>query len=158
MFHKITSARAFASHYIFASFSTGEIRLYDIAPLAARWPAFKALCDATLFESMKVDAGGYGVSWNDDLDLSADEIFESGDALDIVVREVHRVVEEVAVARRAACVSQEQLGKAAGLSQPAIARLEKCGSNPRLETLIKALAPLGKTLAVVDLDSAALLS
>ena len=27
---------------------------------------------------MQVDAGGYGISWNDDLDLSCDELWENG--------------------------------------------------------------------------------
>ena len=31
-----------------------------------------------LFEEVSVDQGGYGVSWNDDIDLSCDELFYEG--------------------------------------------------------------------------------
>jgi hypothetical protein len=34
--------------------------------------------DQELFSSVEVDVGGYGVIWNDDLDLSCDELFENG--------------------------------------------------------------------------------
>ena len=31
-----------------------------------------------LYEQAKIDDGGYGVIWNDDVDLSADGIYENG--------------------------------------------------------------------------------
>lgn len=31
-----------------------------------------------LFQQVQVDTGGYGISWNDELDLSAEEIWENG--------------------------------------------------------------------------------
>lgn len=31
---------------------------------------------------VKVDAGGYGVSWNDDIDLSCNELWENGTPID----------------------------------------------------------------------------
>jgi hypothetical protein len=31
-----------------------------------------------LSRAVRVDAGGYGVSWNDDLDLSEDELWVNG--------------------------------------------------------------------------------
>ena len=34
-----------------------------------------------MFEDVEVDAGGYGISWNDDLDLSCDEIWEHGEPI-----------------------------------------------------------------------------
>ena len=39
-----------------------------------------------------------------------------------------------------------------GVKQPVIARMEKGKTNPRLDTVLKVLAPLGKTLQVVPLD------
>ena len=38
-----------------------------------------------------------------------------------------------------------------GVKQPQIARIESGEANPRLDTLIKVLVPLGKTLAIVPL-------
>ena len=40
-----------------------------------------------------------------------------------------------------------------GVKQPVIARMESGATSPQLETILKVLAPLGKTLAVVPLKS-----
>ena len=31
-----------------------------------------------LFDRVRVDTGGYGISWNDDIDLSCDELYWNG--------------------------------------------------------------------------------
>ncbi|BBE81830.1 hypothetical protein NTHiID19_14170 [Haemophilus influenzae] len=48
-------------------------------------------------------------------------------------------------------ISQKQLETLSGVKQPMIARIEKGQTNPQLETLLKLLAPLGKTLSIVPL-------
>jgi predicted transcriptional regulator len=42
--------------------------------------------------------------------------------------------------------SQKKLEELSGVSQPVIARMER-GNNPQLDTVLKVLAPLGKTLS-----------
>ena len=42
-------------------------------------PAFRALEDQNLFRGVKIDGAGYGVSWNDALDLSSDGIYARGE-------------------------------------------------------------------------------
>ena len=49
-------------------------------------------------------------------------------------------------------ISQKKLEELSGVKQPIIAGMEKGGTSPQLETVLKVLAPLGKTLAVVPLD------
>jgi hypothetical protein len=62
-----------------ATFEGGEKREYDIKPLIAKWEAFTALSYIKgLFERVKVAAGGYGVVWNDDIDLAGEEIYMNG--------------------------------------------------------------------------------
>lgn len=39
---------------------------------------FNLLKDKSFFEMVRVDTGGYGVSWNDDIDMSEYELWESG--------------------------------------------------------------------------------
>ncbi len=58
-------------------------------------------------------------------------------------------VAEIVNARHETGLTQKQLEAASGVRQPIIARLEKGTTDPQLSTLIKLLAPLGKTLAVV---------
>jgi hypothetical protein len=45
--------------------------MYDVAPLQNNLPVFETLSTTPgLFECVRVDAGGYGVVWNDELDLA----------------------------------------------------------------------------------------
>lgn len=58
------------------------------------------------------------------------------------------VIGELVKARQAAGISQRQMEEVSGVKQPAIARLEKGVSNPTIDTILKMLLPLGKTLYV----------
>lgn len=59
-------------------FCEGVTKIYDVKPLFERLPVFAALQNEELFFGVTVDAGGYGVIWNDELDLSCDELWENG--------------------------------------------------------------------------------
>ena len=64
---------------LLVDFVTGEKKQYNVKPLFDKWESFKALVLTTgLFEQVRVDMGGYGISWNDDLDLSCNELYENG--------------------------------------------------------------------------------
>jgi DNA-binding XRE family transcriptional regulator len=52
-------------------------------------------------------------------------------------------------ARETKGLTQEQLAKAAGVTQSAIARLEKLKATPQIDTLFKVLTPMGYKLAIV---------
>ena len=56
-------------------------------------------------------------------------------------------------ARERKGLSQRDLAKLSGVKQPIIARMEKGNTNPQLNTILKVLAPLGKTLAIVPLET-----
>lgn len=61
------------------------------------------------------------------------------------------LISELIHARQQLGISQKKLEELSGVKQPVIARIEKGQSNPQIETLLKMLAPLGKTLAIVSL-------
>lgn len=63
------------------------------------------------------------------------------------------LVEEIINSRQEHGLTQKQLEEMSGVKQPIIARLERGTTDPQLSTLLKVLAPLGKTLAIVPLDS-----
>ena len=48
-------------------------------------------------------------------------------------------------------ISQKKLEELSGVKQPVIARMEKRKTSPQLDTILKILAPLGKTLYIGDL-------
>ena len=64
------------------------------------------------------------------------------------------LVEEIIKIRHEQGYSQKKLEEITGVKQPVIARMERGTTDPQLSTIIKLLAPLGKTLAVVPLDDA----
>lgn len=59
------------------------------------------------------------------------------------------IMSELIKARQEQGISQRKLEELSGVRQPVIARMEKGDSVPKIDTVIKLLAPLGKTLAVV---------
>jgi len=66
---------------------------------------------------------------------------------------VSLIIGELIKARQEKGISQKKLEELSGVKQPIIARMEKGSTNPQIGTVLKVLAPLGKTLAVVPLDN-----
>ncbi|MCL2054712.1 MAG: helix-turn-helix domain-containing protein [Oscillospiraceae bacterium] len=64
------------------------------------------------------------------------------------------IIGELIKARNEGKISQKELEELSGVKQPVISRLEAGETNPQLSTMLKLLAPLGKTLAVVPLQKA----
>ena len=62
------------------------------------------------------------------------------------------LIGELIKARDEKGISQKKLEELSGVKQPVIARMEKGKTNPQLDTILKVLAPLGKTLAIVPLE------
>lgn len=79
MFNKLASVSPVGDTCLKGVFLDGETRYYDISRLFDEIPIFRTLLNNDLFRSVKVDSGGYGISWSDDIDLSADEIYENGE-------------------------------------------------------------------------------
>lgn len=87
-----------------------------------------------------------GSSWDEvraDL-FTSEEIAES----DLRVA----LIGELIKARQEKGISQKKLEELSGVKQPIIARMEKGTTNPQIDTILKVLVPLGKTLAVVPLE------
>ena len=78
MFHKIKEVEPLSAMKLKVVFTDETIKEYDVAPLANQIKVFKSLEDSTLFQNAKVDQGGFGVIWNDDIDLSSDELWKNG--------------------------------------------------------------------------------
>ncbi len=59
-------------------FIDNVIKLYDVKKLMNKWKVFENLKDIELFKKVKVDQGGYGISWNDEIDIACNELWENG--------------------------------------------------------------------------------
>ena len=81
MFHKVKAVTPLPRYMLAVVFENGEQKRYDVKPLFEKWEAFQALAQITgLFDQVRVDSGGYGISWNSDIDLSCDELYFNGTA------------------------------------------------------------------------------
>ena len=78
MFHKIVEIKLKNEYIIVAKFETGEIKEYNMKNLIEKYDIFKDLKYNNLFNLAKIDKGGHGIVWNDDIDLSSEEIWKNG--------------------------------------------------------------------------------
>ena len=82
MFHKVKAVNALPDYRLSVQFAEGVTKIYDVKPLFTKWAPFRTLENVPeLFTGVEVDVGGYGIIWNDDLDLSCDELFENGETV-----------------------------------------------------------------------------
>lgn len=78
MFHKVKEVVPLQDMRLCVRFANGSTKEYDVEKLVSRFPQFAVLEDEHLFEEVQVDVGGYGIVWNNDLDLSCDELWKNG--------------------------------------------------------------------------------
>lgn len=82
MFHKIKNVTALPDYKISIQFSEGITKIYNVKELIEKNPMFKNLKNEKLFYNVEVDVGGYGIIWNDDIDISCDELYEKGETIE----------------------------------------------------------------------------
>lgn len=83
MFHKIKSVSPIPDFRLSVQFAEGVTKIYDVKPLFNKIPVFQSLsASPEQFMDVTVDVGGYGIVWDDDLDLSCDELWENGVQVD----------------------------------------------------------------------------
>ena len=137
MFHKIKSVKALDDLKLSAVFQNGVEKVYDVKALFTVFPQFKVFEEnKELFGQVTVDVGGYGISWNDELDLSADEIWECG--ISVGKKDVsltNMVAEGLVSARDYAGMTQRCLAEETGIYQADISKIERGLANPSLLTL-----------------------
>jgi len=74
---KILSVIPLENYRLQVTFSNHITKVYDCSELLTH-PAFSSLHDPAIFRTVQVDQGGYGVFWNDDLDISESELWLHG--------------------------------------------------------------------------------
>ena len=74
---RIKKAEPSGNVHLLISFDNGIKKIYDCEHLFSR-SQFRFLKDPSFFRSVSVDPGGYGISWNDDLDISEYELWTNG--------------------------------------------------------------------------------
>ncbi len=88
---KIKYVESLENYKLFLIFDNGIIKTYSFEEKIKN-PIYKALNDEHLFQKVKVEVGGYGVSWNDELDLSEFELWKNGVEISSIERLSHKIV------------------------------------------------------------------
>jgi hypothetical protein len=79
MFHHVKEVTPLENYVLLVQFTDGKEKQYDVKPLLKEMAAFEPLMYVHgLFEQVKVDTGGFGISWNDNIDLSCNELYAGG--------------------------------------------------------------------------------
>ena len=108
---KIANAVPLPDMQLLVFFQNGVVKKFDVKPIMKDYPEFEALKESALFQMVKVEPGGYGVSWNEDLDCSEGEIWENGVDVplsmeDFVSFTQHEIVNTNEVADMLGCTRQ----------------------------------------------------
>jgi len=84
MFHKVKAVRPLTNMKLYVEFVSGDVKCYDVKPLMHKFEVFKDLSHGDIFNLVHVDSGGYGIIWNDYIDLACDELWENGSGIDML--------------------------------------------------------------------------
>jgi len=74
---KIASVTPLDGRTLLITFTNGVQKRYDCETIL-RLDRFQLVRHEAFFNTVKVDAGGYGVFWNDEMDLSEYELWTQG--------------------------------------------------------------------------------
>ena len=133
---------------ICATFADGEVVSFNVEELFEKYPVFRILKDKTIFDTIKLDGMGYGVYWNDDLDLSSDGIYNRGLHIGKVESDNKLILaQSLAEIREEKGLSQRQLSKKSGIMQAEISKIEQAKGNPTISTLEKLAKTLGCSIS-----------
>ncbi len=82
MFYTVQSVEPKDNYILSVLFTDGVRTEYDIKPLFEKWEVFNNLKNISgLYQQVRVDAGGFGISWNDEIDLASEELRLNGKCL-----------------------------------------------------------------------------
>ncbi len=152
MSNRIESIYAEDDMTLVAVFWDGTEKKYDVRQMYHICPQMRVLEDDTsLYRTVRVDTGGYGVSWNDDLDLDAEEIWDNGEATGkkYVLDLEHSVAAELVRAREYCKMTQKELASKTRIAQGDISKIENASANPSLNTLKRLAAGMGMDVKIV---------
>ncbi|MEW6709567.1 MAG: DUF2442 domain-containing protein [Candidatus Riflebacteria bacterium] len=79
MFYRVKSVEPMPEFILFVTFENDIVKQYNVKPLIKKFEPFQIfLTTPTLFNCVRVDQGGYGIVWNDELDISCNELWNNG--------------------------------------------------------------------------------
>lgn len=77
---KIISAQVIDDRTLLIEFSQNQFKKYDVSQLLSK-EMFAPLRNPSFFKNFKIESGGYGLVWNEDVDISEYELWKNGVSL-----------------------------------------------------------------------------
>ncbi|MBR2036751.1 MAG: helix-turn-helix domain-containing protein [Lachnospiraceae bacterium] len=151
MTHRIISVTPLDNMILSVVFQNGIEKVYDVRSLYDVFPQFQVLEKVKhLFEEVQVDVGGYGISWNDELDLDANTIWEEGTESGVrqEMNVLNLLADSLIRCRERAGITQKQLSEIVGIYQADISKIERGLTNPSVSTLKRLADGLGVELRI----------
>lgn len=150
MIHRIQEVTAKDNFVLEALFFSGELVRYDVKRLFNFFPQFQRLIDETmLFNKVSVEMGGYGIVWDDELDLDAETIWEEGILIETKKTDINHILAyQLLQARKNKNITQMELANITGVHQADISKIERGVGNPSLATLKRLAEGLNMELKV----------
>ncbi len=147
MFHKAIELECKEGTVLEMTFQDGKVIRYDMCVLFDKYPQLQALKNRDLFRAAKLT--GYGIIWNDELDIETETIYEEGEVVRIKRPAANvDVGNAVAAARAKRNLSQKELAEAAGMDQSDLSKIERGVANPSISTLQRIAQAMGGELKV----------
>ena len=132
------------------TFQDGKVIRYNMARLFSKYPQLEELRrNRKLFLSGHLDVGGYGVIWNDELDIDATSVYECGEVVgheDTTINQQIGVL--LATTREGQGLTQVELSKLSHVDQGDISKIEKGLGNPTIAKINKLFKALGKSISL----------
>lgn len=139
MTNRIISVKPIGKTKLLATFQNGTEKSYDVKLLFDMFPQMQILeKDKALFDNVSLDTGGYGISWNDELDIDSEEIWENG--IDVGKTNTDILLNvgyNLASARESIGMTQKELSNKTNIDQANISKIERGIINSSLSTLKK---------------------
>lgn len=147
MFHKAVDVRFQDNTVLDVVFQDGQIKRYDMSVLFDKYPQLKELEDRALFISGKL-MGGYGIIWNDDLDIEVETIYEDGELVSTEEPANQKLSQAISSARSKKGLTQKEVAALAGIDQSDFSKIERGIANPSIAMLERIAAALGGQLSI----------
>ena len=149
MFVRATELKFLNGVKVEVTYIDGSVIKYDFSTMFSKYPQLKQLKDRKLFESGRLDPGGYGIIWNDQLDFDVQSIYECGKKVGTVKTTLaQQLGYKLLVARENAGITQQELAKITGIDQADISKLERGYGNPSVQKIEKLLMGLNKEIKI----------
>ena len=130
-------------------YQDGNIIRFDMTNLFEELPQFKQLKNNGLYLNGHIDRGGYGIVWNEELDIDATYVYHHGKKVGYVSPSINDVFGSlIRNAMQEKNVSQVELARLSKIDQADIYRLINGQGNPTLAKSDKVIKALGKELEI----------